>query len=402
MFLPDGRHFLYTSRTENSSGAEVASLDSADVRHVLNNESGRFNVAYANTDQLLFARVGTMGGGTLFAQSFDHARLALAGQPVVIAEQVAMDGGGLGATFSISTNGVLVYRQEAPPASVQPVWFDRTGRRLGTVGPPANQSDLSLSPDGTRVAVTRELAQRGLADIWLLSVASGTASRFTFDSQSGGSIWSPDGRLIAVGTYSGLVQKASSGRGEAEVLVTTGALGGVPTDWSRDGRFIVYAHQDSGSKMDLWALPLSGDREPIELVRTDGWDGQGQFSPDGRWLAYTSDVSGRVEVYVQAFPAAGGKWQVSASGGTQPRWRGDGKELFYIGADNQLMAATVKPGAESFDTGVQQPLFGIRVAPGDFSSFAVTPDGQRFLVNTVVNDPSQPIVVVLNWAAALK
>jgi serine/threonine protein kinase len=405
MFLPDGRHFLYLSRDSplfQHSGTDVASLYSSEVIRVLS--SGILNVAYSNTGHLLFVRART-----LFAQKFDLKRLAAQGEPVVIADHVASDPGP-GAAFSISTNGVLVYRQDAAaPVITQFVWFDRMGRRVGLVGSPANQDTPSLSPDGTRVAVRRGLDTPRHDDIWILNVASGAASRFTFNSGNFTPVWSPDGRAIVFGSQrhegggllNAVFRKMSNGVGEVEALVR-GRISMGAEDWTRDGRFIIYTDQDPTTRMDIWALPLTGDRKPIPLVRTNGSDGFARVSPDGRWLAYASDTSGRTEVYVQSFPSGNSGWQISSDGGTQPRWSRDGKELFYLSADRRLMAVPLKPGTESFETGVQQPLFEMPPGFGEDYTYDVSADGRRFLVNTIVSDTSQPVVVVLNWAAALK
>jgi serine/threonine protein kinase len=403
VFLPDGRHFLYLSRKFpqlRDSTTDVASLDSAEAVRALDVGETLVNVAFADTGHLLFVR-----GGTLFAQPFDGKRFVLTGERITIAEHVGWDTGP-GATFSISTNGTLVYRQQRAPISAQLVWFDRAGQRVGAIGIPASQDGVSLSPDGTRVVVRKLLG--GRYDIWVLSVATGAASRLTFDSGNLAPVWSPDGHQIAFGTQrhegdhvvNGVFGKSSSGVGSVEALVR-GRYATNPTDWSHDARFMVYADQDSVTKNDLWALPLSGNRTPIPLVRTTGFDRFGQLSPDDRWLAYTSDVSGSEEVYVQAFPTARGQWQVSTSGGTQPRWRRDGKELFYVSARGELVAATVSAGAEGIGVSAQKPLFAYHGGGEDYT-YDVSPDGQRFLVNTVVSDTSQPIVLVLNWPAGLK
>ena len=311
--------------------------------------------------------------------------------------------------FSISANGVLVYRQEAEEVSSQLVWFDRVGNRVGQIGAPANQDMPSLSPDGTRVAVRRGLEPPGHDDIWILNVAAGAASRFTFDAGNFTPVWSPDGRAVAFGSQrheaegliSGIFRRTASGVGDVEMLVK-GRTAVSPTDWSRDGKFIIYQDQDPTNQLDLWALPLTGDRRPVALVRTAGADSFGQVSPDSRWLAYASSATGRTEVYVQAFPVARGKWQISTSGGTQPRWRRDGRELFYLAAGGELMAVPVNPGGESIENGIQVPLFAMPAGFGVDFTYDVAADGRRFLVNTIVSDTSQPIVVVLNWPAALK
>ena len=404
--LPDGQHFLYLSRDapqSQNSGTDVGSLDSSEVRRLLTSQQTLFDVAYANTGHLLFVR-----GRTLFAQKFDLTRLAVQDEPITIADHVDADPGP-GAMFSISTNGLLVYRQEAAEVISQLVWFDRAGKRVGQLGAPANQDMPTLSPDGTRVAVRRGLEPPGHDDIWILSVATGAASRLTFDSGNFTPVWSPDGRTVAFGSQrhepagllNGVFRRMSSGVGDVETLVR-GRLSTNPTDWSRDGKFVIYVDQDPTTQMDIWALPLTGDRRPIALVRTAGADTLGQLSPDGRWLAYASSASGRTEVYVQAFPVARGKWQISASGGTQPRWRRDGRELFYLAAGGELMAVPVNPGIESIETGIHVPLFAMSPGFGEDFTYDAAADGRRFLVNTIVSDTSQPIVVVLNWTAALK
>jgi hypothetical protein len=412
VFLPDGRHFLYLSRSLPKLGestTDVASLDSNEVVRVLPPGTTLVNVAYSSTGHLLFVRGApaytSMISRTLFAQRFDPERLALSGEPVAIAENVGRDPGP-GAGFSISTNGVLVYREAGKPVSSQLRWVDRAGRTLTVIGDSANQEGVALSPDGAHAALRRVTDGRG--DIWLLSATGDVSSKLTLDSGNFSPVWSPDGRQIAFGTQrpvsggvlNGVFRQSSSGGGRAEALAT-GRYSINPTDWSRDGRFIIYADQDATTKADLWALPLFGDRKPLPLVRTEGVDQNGQLSPDGRWLAYTSDVSGREEVYVQEFPNAQGKWQVSTTGGTQPRWRRDGKELFYVARSEELIAVSIKAGVAGIDVSVRKRLFPIHIFSEDYA-YAVSSDGQRFLVNSVASDTSQPIVVVINWTAALK
>jgi len=361
------------------------------------------NVAYSSTGHLLFVR-----GGTLFAQRFDTKRLALAGEPITIAEHLAHDAG-TGAMYSISKTGVLIYRKESVPVVSQLGWLDRSGGKIGAIGDASIQAGVTLSPDGSRAAVSRQPQAMVSGDIWILSTATGAASRLTFDTGHFSPVWSPDGREVAFGTQRhatdgmviGVFRQPASGAGQRNAVVS-GAYTTFPTDWSHDGRFMIYSDQDTTTKSDLWVLPLAGDHKPIPLVRTAAFEAFGQLSPDERWLAYTSDVSGREEVYVQAFPTAQGKWQVSTRGGTQPRWRQDGKELFYASAQRQMIAVAVAPGVEGLDLSVQKPLFTHDAFGKDDYTYAVSADGQRFLVNAAVSDPSQPIVVVLNWAAGLK
>jgi eukaryotic-like serine/threonine-protein kinase len=285
VFLPDGRRFIFHSRSApdyEKSGTDLGSLDSLETTRLLTSAITFNNVAYAPTGHLLFARQQA-----LFAQPFDAERGVFSGSPQSIADDVAIDAG-IGAAFSISANGLLVYRPAPKPVSSRLEWFDRAGRPQGTIGEPAEQDEPLLAPDGTRVAVTRG------PEVWLLTAETGTASRFTFDGTQGhGSyspVWSPDGRWIAFGVqqhsvagkpgFVGLLRRAANGTGEAERLATM-RYSVVPTDWSRDGRFIIYADQDPVTKVDLWALPLAGDRKPLPLVRTPGDDAFGELSPNG-------------------------------------------------------------------------------------------------------------------------
>ena len=403
-FLPDGRHFFFLSRNVSNFsqvGMDVGAVDSENVTRVLNFPNAPTNAAYAN-GHLIFVR-----GGTLFAQPFDPMRLAVNGDRMPIAEHVGHDTG-TGAMFSVSKNGVLVFRAEAPSPITQLTWFNRSGRNVGTVGSPASQADLALSRDGSRIALRRPISAS--SDVWVMSLDSGTASRLTLEGGNYAAVWSPDGRDIAYGTQrhlanemvNGVFRKVAASLGEGDLLVR-GRTEIHPTDWSSDGRFIVYTDQDPVTKNDIWALPLTGDRRPIPLVRTSGSDTFGRLSADGRWLAYTSDSSGHEEVYVQTFPGGRGKWQISPNGGTQPQWRRDGRELFYVSAERQLIAVSVNQRDEGFEAGTQERLFVMPPTYLDDDSFYdVAPDGCRFLINAAGSDRTQRIEVVLNWPAMLK
>jgi Tol biopolymer transport system component len=316
----------------------------------------------------------------------------------------------------VSASGVLAYRPVAATSS-QLVWFDRTGKPLGS---PATLAflinNLALSPDGKRVAL-EAMDQAGHRDIWILDLVRGVPTRFTFDpAQALRSVWSPDGRQLVFASGRGgnclfdIYLKNSSGSANEQLL----SKSGMPDDWSVDGRNIVYEVRDPKTRADLWVLPVTGapaERKPMPYLQTVADERQGRFSPDGRWLAYISDesVASQYQVYVQSFPTGAGKFQVSTgAGGVQPRWRRDGKELFYIAADGKLMAVQVKTAPE-FEAGAPQPLFDPRIAAGAhpaWARYAVTADGERFLVNTIgathEGATSEPITVVLNWQAALK
>ena len=398
-FLPDGRHFVYQSWSgaTDDSAIFVASLDGTDRRQLLKNDS---NAVYTPPGFLLFAR-----DTTLMAPPFDAGKLRLSGEPFPVAEQVTYTGQFSYSNFSISETGVMVF-WSGSLSNRQLLWFDRSGKQLGALGPPGQYNDIALSPDEKHVALQR--VEGGSSDIWLMDLARGLPSRFTFHTADDDDpVWSPDGNTIVFSSLRegrfDLYRKVSSGAGNEEVVFKSEADGKEGTDWSADGRFILFDQAGGNDGTDIWVLPLFGDGKPYALLQTPFSEFQGHFSPDGRWFAYTSNESGKSEVYVQSFPPSGGKWQVSTGGGAQPHWRGDGKELFYIAADRKLMAVGVAAGS-NFDPGAPKPIFQTQVsgyaAP---NRYVVTSDGQRFLVNSPVEEVSQtPITVILNWTAALK
>jgi Tol biopolymer transport system component len=403
-FLPDGRHFLYLARSaqKQHTAIYVGSLDSKDTQRLVGTE---FNAAYAPPRYLIFVREGM-----LMAQPFDAKALQLGGEPFPVTQHVTQDGSY--APFSASENGVLVYWGGVQIKNTQLVWLDRGGKQLGSIGPPGYYLMPRLSPDETRVAVQHLDPQTGRGDIWLLDLSrGGTSSRFTFDpSDDAQPIWSPDGSRIVFrsqreGFYT-FYQKSSSGVGKEEVLLKLKDFIR-PEDWSPDGRFIVYATMAADNPKtltDLWLLPLFGEHKPIPYVQSEFWQHEARFSPDGRWIAYRSDESGKMEIYVESFPTSSGKVKVSSEGGVNPSWRRDGKELFYLALDQKLMAVEVKPGS-TFQPGVPRALFQTRVSGevGSSKHYTVTKDGQRFLVNMPVEGASSnPITVVLNWTAGLQ
>ncbi|MDO8795816.1 MAG: protein kinase [Vicinamibacterales bacterium] len=424
-FLPDGRQFLYLSRGTPTSptavgGVYVGALDSEERTQIF---KGGANTTYAR-GHLLFLR-----DATLMAQSFDVGRLKLTGDPVPLAERVDLGGltGAFGA-FAVSETGLLAYQTRGGDLRSQLTWFDRTGKQPTTVGEPTDQMNLELSPDGTRLAVSVLDPAANARDIWIHDFArENLRTRFTFDpSDEMDAIWSPDGsRLIFTSARKGtqdLYQKASTGAGAEDVLLADSVNNKYPSSWSSDGKFVLYhiGNANSQTGNDLWVLPLFGDRKPTPVLQVPFNQISGRFSPDGRWIAYTSNESGRVEVYVMPFAGAtsgaarstensGGKWQVSSTGGTVPRWRRDGKELFYLSADNKLMAATVNGQGSAFEVGAVHALFEVHrrlagyLGYGAGSNYDVSPDGQRFLVNAAVSgQTTAPITLIVNWTAALK
>ena len=408
-FLPDGRHFLYlanSTQPEHDSVLYVASLDAKDRVRLLRSDS---HAVYAPPGFLLY-----MLGNVLVAQPFDAGALHVTGEPIPIAEQVARNPDSRRGAFSVSQTGVLAYR---PVGETELVWFDRSGRRLERIAPPGHYSNPALSPDEQRVAVTRLDPQTETPEIWLIELARGLASRFTFGPASDDMpLWSPDGSRIVFKSHRSKVwsfyQKASSGTGPEEILLTLPGASGAPLALSRDGRFLIYASDPSWfpNRPELWLLPQFGDRKPVPFLQTPFSEAQGGPSPDGRWLAYVSDESGRNEVYVRPFPSGEGKWQVSVNGGMEPTWRGDGKEIYYLGAERDLMAVTITAGARVEAT---RPTRLFRTTMSNLrlsntttytrNQYVFTADGQRFLVNQGTSAAiTSPITVVVNWAAALK
>jgi serine/threonine protein kinase len=421
-FLSDGKHFVYLKAGENP-GIYVGSVNLKPDQQ----SSKRLLVTpvmavYAPSTDAGMGRLLFMREGSLMAQAFDERRLEPAGEPILFAEHVASFL--LSGAYSASSSGVLAYRPaKTGPGLSELIWFDQQGKELSVAGQHGSiyaYFDLALSPDGTRLAASRiDLSMAGSQlGIWLLDFARNVSTRFTFDPAPDLSpVWSPDGSRIAFAAVrtgrTGIYQKASNGAGTEQVLIGATEDAKVPSDWSRDGRFLLYAVQDPRTKADLWALPLASDGKPagapIPFVNTEFNEDQGRFSPDGHWVAYVSDESGRSEIYVQPFPAAtggGSKTQVSRDGGDQPRWRRDGKELFYLSLDGKLMAVDVTEGP-TFRAGIPESRFQALVVRGRRESLLgvlrwdVAPDGRHFLINRV-NTPSEPLTVVLNWTAAVQ
>ncbi len=407
-FLPDGRHFLYLvwSAQADARGIYVGSLDAKEApRRLMGADWG---VTYASgagdSGYLLFLR-----GRTLLAQSFDAQALRTSGEPFPVAEQAWYDETTPGlASFSVSESGVLAYRSGSIRTG-QLIWYDRAGKRLESIDPPGAYSDPWLAPDERRVAVNLIDPQTGTRDVWLLDLSRRTQARFTFHpGNDERPMWSPDGTRIVFSSDrdgpANIYQKAASGSGEEQALVRSN-VSKFPTGWTRDGRLVVFANWDDKTKWDLWVLPMTANAKPEPYLQTPFDAFQAQFSPDGKWIAYVSNESNPLyEVYVQPYPMAAGRWQISTKGGSQPSWRRDSRELYYVAPDRKLMAVAVKPGS-TFDTEAPRPLFQTQV-PGLVDArnhYVPSADGQRFLVNTIVGESTaMPVTVVLNWTAGLK
>jgi serine/threonine protein kinase len=395
-FLPDGRRFLF-SATDRSRAPEVylASLDSPQVTRITAADSTGF---YEIPGWLLFLRQGA-----LVARHFDESRGELVGDPVTVTDQITVEPFFRNAAFSASASGAIAYRA-GTTARTQLTWFDRAGKPVGTVGEldDNNTGYPELSPDGRRVAVDRIV--QGNQDLWLIDILRGSTTRFTFDSGNDRRpIWSPDGTQVVFDanrkrTFD-LYIRPSNGSGTDQLLFES-SYSKVPDGWSPDGRFLLY-NENNGKTSDVLALPLQGEKKPIPVANSPFSENNGQFSPDGRWIAYQSNEAGRFEIYVVPFPSRSGKWQVSTGGGTAPRWRHDGKELFFLAPNGSMMGTTVSASDTSFEAASPVMLFQTQIVGGGQTQakqqYTVSADG-RFLVNVATGDfDNTPITLILNW-----
>jgi serine/threonine protein kinase len=403
-FLPDGNHFLYLVTTPQQAVSEVyvASLDGKETKRLLTAQSnGIYSQSPSGDGYLLFAR-----DSALLAQPFDPKTLTVTGTPTRVADQVRVNTNNR-AFFSVSDNGILVYDQSVEVDTRQLTWFDRAAKELGTLGDPGQMIQVKLSPDQKRAAVSRKAPETGVYDLWVIDVARGATSRLTSGvSDIGDFVWSPDGDYLTWSSYKDqrfvLVRKLASGAGQEETLLETDRPI-FPTDWSRDGKFILYSRNEQKTASDIWLLPLEGERKPFAFFQSPRDDRDASFSPDGHWIAYRSGESGTSEIYVQTFPASGGKWQVSNKGGLNPKWRADGKELFFMTPDGKLMAVEIKAGS-TFEPGVPKLLVDVITARTTATAaYDVAADGGRFLFVSGRADASpSSLAVVLNWTADLK
>ncbi|MEO6213844.1 MAG: protein kinase [Vicinamibacterales bacterium] len=397
-FLPDGQHFLLLTRrsTFEGTGVYVGSLGSTELSQILPNI---ISAVYA-TGHLLFMR-----DSTLMAQPFDSASLTLSGEPRAIVEEVSY-GAGLGrASVSVSDTGVLAYSRGSNSAT-ELRWLDRTGRPLGVLptGPRTVQGSLALSPDGTQLALNRMDPQRGDFDVWQVDLGRDAPMRLT--SRAGAElapVWSPDGTRLAYalnGAVTGILIRDLASSNAQDVELVPGPNLVVANDWSPDGNRILYEFHGAGGRPDLMVTDTAGGEPPSPFLATEFGERQAQFSPDGMWVAYVSDESGSNEVYACRFADCGGKRRISSGGGIQPRWRRDGRELYYFAADKNLMAVDVRFGANA-EAGTPRALFSTNMfsaLPFGFS-YTVDREGQKFLIDTELYvDLTQPISIIVNWA----
>lgn len=384
-FLPDGRHFLYYV---TGSGVWIGDVGGDAPRRIL--DSSHSSAVYSPSGHLIYVRQNT-----LMAHAFDAGSLKLAGEPFPIAEQASSPGGH--AAVSVSASGTIVYRSGEGRRRL--VRFNRRGESSGPTEYPSAAQTMALSPDGRRVTT-------GGGDVWVLELGTNREERVTSDpSADWMSVWSPDGRRLAfasdrLGHY-GIYTIASSGPAEAELLVDRG----LPTDWSRDGRYLLFrSSADTATGDDIWALPMDPPGMPFVVVQSEATERDAQFSPDGGWIAYESNRSGQFEIYVQRFMSPGRVETVSVGGGAQPRWGPRGDELFYIALNGDLMSVRVglPDSAEGDATiGDPAPLFRTRIVSvvQQFrQQYAVFPDGDEFLMSLLPEDRDMPpITVILNW-----
>jgi len=407
-FLPDGHHYLYLawSRQAHNRAVYIGSLDSAEKKLLIPVDS---MAVYAPPGFLLFRR-----GVTLSAQSFDSTRLQLIGEPVRLADDILYNAGNGRGAFAVSSNGTLVYRTSE--RARQLIWIDRNGNTSRPISLSLNARAIRLSPDGKRLAFSDEVSDGNTwtGDIWIYDIDRDLKTKLTtHPAVDHWPIWSPDGSELAFDSerdgprHTPYVKATNGASPERPLFQPDSGLGYGLLDWSMDGRFIVFQAAKEGSNpVDLWVLPLLGDRKPFAYLTTPFQKGNAVFSPDGRWLAYVSFESGKPEVVVQTFPdPSKGKVQISRDGGLYPRWRRDGRELYYLDGNRRLVAVSVTTNT-NFEVGKSASLFETSIpfepsrSQGPDYPYDVTPDGQRFLVSAPLD--TTPITVVLNWIEEVK
>ena len=398
VFLPDGVHYLYSaihlSGRRELSSVYLGSLGSNEKRLVT--KSGA-NAAYV-APYLLFYR-----DQTLFGQLFDAGKFEPTGEAIPILTNIQYWPRISEAVFGATSTGLLVGQKAGDSGASQLLWLDRKGQQIGTVLNPGIYGNIGLSPNGKVVASDTTDSASQNTDIWTYDLENQSAKRLTFDPAIDSTpIWSPDGSRMVFGSNRGvnfdLYLKDTNGAQEEKPIPQEGS-DRFPTDWSRDGKYILY---ERGA--DLWFVTVP-EFHPAQFLKASSTLKGGRFSPDGKWVAYSSSESGRWEIYVTSFPEAHGKWQVSNAGGKEPKWRGDGKELFYLSTDSKMMAVPVKTGS-NFDPGTPMVLFQANpremLATSEQFSYEVSSDGQKFLINTRLKTAITPLSVVLNWSAKLK
>jgi len=404
--LPGGRfiYWVWTNKLEDTGVYASSFSKPSEQTHLLTAETAAvFAPGGDGKDYLLWLR-----GGTLMAQEFSATTLRLSGDPHPVADPVSSIGTIGAMVASASAGGELLY--SASGTVSQFTWLDRTGRLLGVVGEPGGFTyPFRLSVDGRRAAVSRD--RPGGNDLWLLDLERGFPSRFTFTSSTNiYPTWSPDGRTIMFSPISANLFRKDTGGSTEEQQVTQSPRQQYSTDWSRDGRLVLYQETAPDGQRDLWVLPVTREGKPepgskprayLQSRFNEFW---GRFSPEPspRWVAYQSDETGRNEVFIQSFPEPHGKFQISTGGGQYPQWASNGRELFYVALDNKLVAVSLEISVDSVRPSPPRPLFTMPISENGWSPYDTTPDGQKFLVRAVPPQASQALTVIVNWPALLK
>ena len=408
LFLPDGKHFLFfaTNHSGNSEqGIYLGTLADGSFKYVLDTDS---DALYASGYLVYHVQ------SQLLAVKFDVNSGAVSGEPFTLANFVEYDAGTWHTTFAVSENGLLLYEHGSKALGTELYWKDRTGKSINPVGErTAYKGSGRVSPDGKRIAVSMGDPE---ADIWVFDLARGTRTRLTF---GGGThhmpSWSADGQRIVYVKQNGntvfsgtsLRSRLANGGGQEEVLMESApdkeTL--LMPQLSSDSRYLLHMQQQGPTGAAVWALPLTGDKKPFVLARAQSPQGriiQYRLSPDDRWLAYTSTDSGREEVYVTHFPGGEGRWQISQNGGTFPAWRGDSKEIYFVGLDGAIHAASVNPKKDEFELDQVRPLFRVTYTAPSGNAFDNAPDGQHFVITVLPQGAPTPLVLVSNWLAELR
>ena len=408
-FLPDGKHYLFFVRAglTSATGLYVGKLGSSERQKLLGIS---MNALYAPPGYLLFGR-----GDTLMAQPFEATNMRITGEPIAMAHEVSFSPAPNFSNFSVSQTGLLVYSSAVVEAGFQLAWYDRQGKLLSKLGSPEYEfaSWPQISPDGKRLAIRLLSLPAGTYDIWVYDLTRGVQTRMSFGALTAYEpVWSPNGKQLAYAhslpqaTDDHLYLLGADGTGKEEALEQPiiESLGNYPSSWSPDGQVLLFDHQDKAGKFSIWVLPFGGDRKPYTFVESQFNSLAGKFSPDGHWVAYVSNDSGIEQVYVAPFPGPGGRVQVSIGGGSQPRWRRDGQELFYLSSELKMMAAQITATAGDFRVGSVRTLFTVSslgTVPGDL--YDVSTDGQKFIiVQDIEHTSTLPLTLVTNWTAALR
>ncbi len=395
-FLPDGQHFLFFARAAAATGGNntgstvyVADLDGTTPRELFRCQS---QVIYA-AGHLLFLRESA-----LMARPFDPGRLEFTGDPFPIVDHITFLPAASRGIFDASDNGVLVYLAGATTPGGQIEWVDRSGKTISTLGKRATYSGLRISRDGTKIAVEVTDPRNASWDVWVFDVSRGIRTRFTFgpNSLNGGPVWSPDDSRLLYrsdrGVKANLYSKSFAGSATEQLVLDT-EFPKDPRDWSSDGTFILYTEYNSDTKGDIWVLPTEENAEPYAFLGTEFIEIHPRFSPDANWIAYTSDESGRFEVYIAPFPGPGRKWQISTNGGLEPRWRADGRELYFQNLNNQISVVDLDYEDGVLIVGAETHLFEFR-GGGEFD---VAADGEKFLLVREDDKITTPLTLVTNW-----